>query len=744
MGDTGSLFLGFVLALTAIEVSPALTPPASFIVPLLLLALPVLDTATVTVARLRRGRAVSEGGKDHLSHRLVARGLSPGAAVGVLVATEAAVGLAALLAGRSVVPLPVAVLGATLVLAALAAVTLPAKVYSEPVIGLPRRVRLVAWAGASGVVLLAAPAAVSLARAHGPGIAGARHARAGLEALQAGDAARATTLFDSASAELGRAREILGTRLTSLGLLVPGVRANVATTRAVVAAGYRVSRSASTLSTVIDARSLRLDEGPQVASDLARLAPALAESASVLERSVADLTGYDRPYLWSSLGVTVREFRSTLQAAHAQAALAAQAAKVIPALLGADGARHYFVAVQDSAELRGAGGVIRLWGEIEAGGGHSRLTRFGPVEDLNGTGKEPTLDGIADFVARYRRYDPAHTWENVNVSPDFAVTGEVVSTLYPQSGGRPVDGVIAVDVRGVAALLDVAGPVTVQGWPEPLTGANFVDVVLRDVPRRFPAEPERRAFLAGMYQRTLESLLTADFGSAARLTAALGPAVRDGHLLLYASTPEEERLFERLGAAGRVPAVTGDSLLVVNQNFTATPVDAQLRRTIRYDAHLDPGRDPALVKGRVEVTLDNGAVGENRSEVSVYTPLALTSISPGIASGTEFGRRAHSTTVTVPSQRSATVALDVQGRVELAPGNWYHLDLPHQPSLSPDTVEISLSLPAGWRIAETRGGIRAENGDDEATATLRVTGDERVSVRVERTAWSRLWARRGN
>ena len=49
MGDAGSLFLGFALAVVAMDVSPALTPPTSFVVPVMLLALPVLDTATVTI-----------------------------------------------------------------------------------------------------------------------------------------------------------------------------------------------------------------------------------------------------------------------------------------------------------------------------------------------------------------------------------------------------------------------------------------------------------------------------------------------------------------------------------------------------------------------------------------------------------------------------------------------------------------------------------------------------------------------
>ncbi|MDQ3642971.1 MAG: DUF4012 domain-containing protein, partial [Actinomycetota bacterium] len=557
MGDTGSLFLGFVLALTAIDVSPALTPPASFAVPLMLLALPVLDTATVTLARLRRGRSISQGGKDHLSHRLVANGLSPGAAVLVLVATEAAAGLAAVMAGRDVVPLPLAVLGVVALLATLTSVALRASVYAEPVVGLPRSLRLAAATGASGLLLLAAPAAVGMIRAHGPGMEGARQTRAGLQALASGDSREAQAKFEDAAAKLGRAQAHLGGRVASLGLFLPGVRANLATTRALVDAGHEVARQGSELSVLAEARSLPLEDGSDAVAASARLAPALAKSTSVLQRSVLELAGYDRPYLWPSLAATVREFRSTLAAASAQASTAAEASRLAPALLGGHGPRHYFLAIQDNAELRGAGGVMRFWGELMAEGGRMRLVRFGPVEELNGKGPRWALAGLDDFVDRYRKFDPANTWQNVNVSPEFEVTGEVISSLYPQSGGRPLDGVLAVDVTGLAALLEVAGPVRVEGWPEPLTGANLADVVIQDAPRRFPNEAKRNEFLAGLYRGTLDSLLAADLGSPARLAGALGPAVRGGHLMLYASRAEEERLFERIGVAGHVPDVTG-------------------------------------------------------------------------------------------------------------------------------------------------------------------------------------------
>jgi hypothetical protein len=371
-----------------------------------------------------------------------------------------------------------------------------------------------------------------------------------------------------------------------------------------------------------------------------------------------------------------------------------------------------------------------------------QLTRLGTVDELNDAGTTRVIEGPLDFVERYRHFDPAHTWENINVSPDFSVTGEVISRLYPQSGGRQVDGVVAVDLRGLAALLDLAGPIRVDGWPEAVTAANLVDVVVREAAVRVPDPAEREAFLNRLYRRTVESFLAADLGSPSRLAAALGPAVQGGHLLLYASQAEEEALFRRLGAAGQIQRTVGDSLLVVNQNLSATPVDAHLRRSIRYDLRLDPGREPAAVTGKVEVTLANEAATENRTETTVYSPFGLATPAAGIQSASELGRRAHSTIAAIPAHQSRTVSFDLAGRLELASDHWYHLRVSHQAVLVPDRTEISLSVPSGWQIAEVRGGSDVVDGRRAQITVSR--NDDVVSVRLERTAWSRLWAHVGD
>lgn len=83
MGDTGSLFLGFVLAALGIKLRfPSNVPWITWLVPISVLAVPIFDTTLVFVSRLRRGKnPLTTPGKDHLSHRLVAMGLTKREAV---------------------------------------------------------------------------------------------------------------------------------------------------------------------------------------------------------------------------------------------------------------------------------------------------------------------------------------------------------------------------------------------------------------------------------------------------------------------------------------------------------------------------------------------------------------------------------------------------------------------------------------------------------------------------------------
>ena len=98
MGDSGSQVLGFAVAALGLAASwtAAGAGVATILLPVLVLAVPILDTTLVTIVRLLEGRPVTQGGRDHTSHRLVYQGLSDTRAVVMLAVVSAALGATAL------------------------------------------------------------------------------------------------------------------------------------------------------------------------------------------------------------------------------------------------------------------------------------------------------------------------------------------------------------------------------------------------------------------------------------------------------------------------------------------------------------------------------------------------------------------------------------------------------------------------------------------------------------------------
>jgi UDP-GlcNAc:undecaprenyl-phosphate GlcNAc-1-phosphate transferase len=96
MGDSGSLFIGFLLSALAMAAGQEVTTNAGIAIPLLAFGLPILDVALAVMRRLIRRRPVFRGDTDHIHHKLLRRGLSHRRAVFVLYAVTSAFVLASL------------------------------------------------------------------------------------------------------------------------------------------------------------------------------------------------------------------------------------------------------------------------------------------------------------------------------------------------------------------------------------------------------------------------------------------------------------------------------------------------------------------------------------------------------------------------------------------------------------------------------------------------------------------------
>src|SRR5882724_1466229 len=135
MGDCGSLFIGFFLASSAL-VNVSGGRSRSFLpvlaVPILVLFIPIFDTTLVTVLRKLSGRAASQGGRDHTSHRLVALGRSERHAVWMLYGFAALSGLVAVMVQRVKLDVSLAAIaGFTILLTLMGVYLAGVKVYDE-------------------------------------------------------------------------------------------------------------------------------------------------------------------------------------------------------------------------------------------------------------------------------------------------------------------------------------------------------------------------------------------------------------------------------------------------------------------------------------------------------------------------------------------------------------------------------------------------------------------------------------
>ena len=101
MGDTGSMFLGYILAVTSIQGLFKFYAVISFAVPFILLGLPIFDTGFAIVRRLMKGQSPLQADRGHVHHRLIDLGFDQKQSVAILYAFSALMGLTAVILART-------------------------------------------------------------------------------------------------------------------------------------------------------------------------------------------------------------------------------------------------------------------------------------------------------------------------------------------------------------------------------------------------------------------------------------------------------------------------------------------------------------------------------------------------------------------------------------------------------------------------------------------------------------------
>ena len=551
---------------------------------------------------------------------------------------------------------------------------------------------------------------------------GARELRASLGSARAGDVVGGSAHLAAAQRRFGVAHWL--TEVPSLPLrLVPVLGQHVDLLQRSTGEGVSVSRAGDDVLAVGSYRGIKTADGRIDLDRMRALVGPVERARTRLAGARRQLRQASSPWLLGPARSQLDRFGGELADAGEEAALVEHLARTLPAMLGGDGERVYFVAFLNPAEERGGGGFLGSYAELRADDGRLQMARSGSVTELVAAAAPGarTLDGPADYLRRYGRFRPADFFQDVPFSPNFPYTGDVISQLYPQSGGIRLDGVLAVDPVALAALLRFTGPITVDGLDEPLTAENAAQVILKDQYVLFDAEngsdqTERRDLLDSLAERTFRALLDGELPAPEDLADVLGPMVDERRLQMYARRPAEERLLTRVGMDGSMGArSTDDYLMVSHQNLGNSKIDTFLFRSTCYRATVDPSTGRATARVRIELTnsapasgLPGYVIGNSRGEpwgsnvmqLSVYSRLVTRRATIDgaplvVVRGREAGASVATARVVVPPGETRTVEMTLAGTLDLAGGR-YRLRAVPQAGYLPDdlTAEVATAPPS--------------------------------------------------
>lgn len=283
----------------------------------------------------------------------------------------------------------------------------------------------------------------------------------------------------------------------------------------------------------------------------------------------------------------------------------AQAARLLPPMLGGEGPRRYLLVIQNNAESRGTGGLVGAFAVLAADHGRIRVERLASNAELRPL-SAPALDLGPDFTALYGA-DPAF-WGNVTLTPDFPSAAALMREMWRRQTGERLDGVLATDPVALSYLLRATGPVTLPSG-EQVTADNAVALAMHDIYARWPRvsqDPQRNAFSVGVGRAVVEQVL-AGAGDPRALARELGRAAAERRLLVWSAVPSEASELASTAVGGAIDARPGPYAALVVNNGAGNKLDYYLDRRLDYALAECPAGSGGLRGSTIRVTVRNGA-----------------------------------------------------------------------------------------------------------------------------------------
>lgn len=290
---------------------------------------------------------------------------------------------------------------------------------------------------------------------------------------------------------------------------------------------------------------------------------------------------------------------------------------------------NYLVLFQNNSELRPAGGFIGSFATV-------KVENSQPVDidiDTNIYKRDSafTLINFIEVPDPLKPIVDGNTWamRDSNWDIDFRDSAQRVSWFYLQEGGRPVDGVIAVNATVLADFLKLSGSVNLNG--QSLDSGNILDFLHNQIERQYYQDSDNRD--NNEPKEILKTLLPALLAKAKLPTNAfkvlglIEQELREKHIQIYNFDPAIESKIIENGWAGDIKETDGDYLLVNNASIGGQKSSLNVFQNISVDiADLDGKLEHELTIKRTHYGDGSWPDFTNKNYTRVAVPLNSTDL----------------------------------------------------------------------------------------------------------------------
>lgn len=259
----------------------------------------------------------------------------------------------------------------------------------------------------------------------------------------------------------------------------------------------------------------------------------------------------------------------------------ALAARVGPAMMGADGPRTYLMAFQTNAEARGTGGLLGGFGIL-------RFENGKPIVDTLGSNAElykatADVDLGPEFNELYGDSRPLTDVRNSNQSPHFPYAAKIWKSMWERESGRRVDGVIALDPVALSYILGAEGSVTLPDG-QVVTQDNVVELTASTTYIKFPKDQDARKKYLQDIANAVVKKMTGQVKSPGKLLDALGRAAGERRISVWSAFPAEQEVLQETILGHVIPDDAAPYAEVIINNFGGNKMDYYLKREIEFAA----------------------------------------------------------------------------------------------------------------------------------------------------------------